>query len=303
MYLSTPNLLSSLTINCVSLKIKYIPLSGTPPSRSLLELRSIPVPAGSGCSAALAGPTRIMDPRGRGVVVTCEAGVCRGPGTPGASAMGCSPSCGVMGTPMPNQPLDVGPSPRPRGLLGLELVVDALGRFIPASAGSGWISSPLPARLGEGHSPARGPGTAAGPQPFEDSSPGGISRHCGRPRARARGRGGGRTRGWAAGCPIFAPGAVQAHFRRIMPWKWARPRNALLWAPGGCPGSPVRAPGAGGGVPPQAAARGSRECARLPAGAGRSGESACWPGPCPAARPPVPVGLAAHHRSGKAPQW
>ena len=28
MYLSTPNLLSSLKINCVSLKIKYIPLSG-----------------------------------------------------------------------------------------------------------------------------------------------------------------------------------------------------------------------------------------------------------------------------------
>jgi hypothetical protein len=32
LYLSTPNLLSGLTINCVSLKIKYIPLSAVWPS-------------------------------------------------------------------------------------------------------------------------------------------------------------------------------------------------------------------------------------------------------------------------------
>ena len=63
-----------------------------------------------------------------------------------------------------------------------------------------------------GEPPARGPGTAAGSQTstdsvnMEDPSPGGISRHCGRPRTRATGRGGGRTRGWAAGLPIFAPG-------------------------------------------------------------------------------------------------
>ena len=46
LYLSTPNLLSSLTINCVSLKIKCMPLSGTPPSRSLLEPAVHPRPCG-----------------------------------------------------------------------------------------------------------------------------------------------------------------------------------------------------------------------------------------------------------------
>ena len=36
MYLSTPNLLSSLTINCVSLKTKYLPLSGGGPVQATL---------------------------------------------------------------------------------------------------------------------------------------------------------------------------------------------------------------------------------------------------------------------------
>ena len=110
---------------------------------------------------------------------------------------------------------------------------------------------------------------------------------------------------WGISCPGSGPdretrccGPLRASNGRAM--AVAGPFRGPL---GACPGSPVRVPGAGGGVPPQAAARGSRECAHLPAGAGRSGESACWPGPCPAARPSVPVGLAAHHRSGKALQW
>ena len=78
----------------------------------------------------------------------------------------------------------------------------------PASAGPGWVSSPLSARR-----LARGPGTAAGPQPstdsvnMEDPSPGGISRHCGRPRTRARRA---RRENPRVGrrMPIFAPGAV-----------------------------------------------------------------------------------------------
>ena len=46
--------------------------------------------------------------------------------------------------------------------------------------------------------------------------------------------------------PTGCGGARQTVFSplwRFMPWKWARPRNALLWAPGGCSGSLVRAPG------------------------------------------------------------
>ena len=78
--------------------------------------------------------------------------------------------------------------------------------------------------------------------------------------------------GWCGGAlqTVFSP------FWRFMPWKWARPGNALLWAPeivqrrrqgrgpavsralGGCSGSLVRAPGAGR--------------------SGESGESARWPG-------------------------
>ena len=38
MYLSTPNLLSGLTISCVSLKIKYIPLSASPRGQALHHL-------------------------------------------------------------------------------------------------------------------------------------------------------------------------------------------------------------------------------------------------------------------------
>ena len=50
----------------------------------------------------------------------------------------------------------------------------------------------------------------------------------------------------------------------------------------------------------------SRECAHLPAGAGRSGESgesARWPGRVLLRGRSGPVGLAAHHRGGEALQW
>ena len=62
-------------------------------------------------------------------------------------------------------------------------------------------------------------------------------RRCGgercssRPRARATGRGGGRTRGWAAGRPIFAPETVSAPFGHFMSWKWCGPRKTPVRAP------------------------------------------------------------------------
>ena len=81
----------------------------------------------------------------------------------------------------------------------------------------GLVGFPLPSRRAaeRGAAPRRAPDVG-----------GSLGRAHGR-----EGRGVGRTRGWAAGRPAFAPETVFSPFWAFHALEWGRPRNALLRAP------------------------------------------------------------------------